>query len=84
MGTNSFNLWALDKSGVYGNFCLVLIDRSKEPKVEEGRKLVRSMTTRKPAMDPLIRSVTKPQADEDEAPDAGVKPPPRRRRRRRR
>jgi hypothetical protein len=85
-GSGRFNLWALDKSGVYGNFCLVLIDRVREGKVEEGRKLVRSTQPRKPAMDPLIKSVTRPKTDGSEEEEEGKgarKPPPRKRRRRR-
>lgn len=85
-GPSRFNLWALDKSGVYGNFCLVLIDRVREAKLEESRKLVRSTQPRKPAMDPLIKSVTRPKTDGSEEEKEGeggkgARKPPRKRRR---
>lgn len=70
-GTDNYELWALDKSGVYGNFCLVLIDKVTAKKVNQGRKLAGGMNS-KPGLDPLIKSVTKPEGETEEEVDAGT------------
>ena len=72
-GTDNYILWALDKSAVYGNFCLVVIDGKRKKLVERGRKTVRSMRDKKPELDPLIQSVTKSQEEMDaENQDGGT------------
>lgn len=63
-GQDNYILWALDKSAVYGNFCLVLIDGKIQSKVEEGRKALGINQDKKPKLDPLIKSVTKPTPEE--------------------
>ncbi len=68
LGAEGYILHALDKSSVYGNFCLVVMDGKMNEVVEQGRKAVRSLRTKEDDLDPLIRSVTIPE-DED-APDA--------------
>lgn len=69
IGPDNYKLHAIDKSGVYGNFCLLLIDSKMEANVERGRKAVRSMRTQEPELDPLIESVTKPEEEEEEIED---------------
>jgi hypothetical protein len=51
----------VDKSTIYGNFCVVLFDSAMKKKVEEGRKLF--SRDRRRGVDPLIDSVTKPRRE---------------------
>jgi len=72
-GTDNYVLWAVDKSAVYGNFCLVVIDGKRQKLVKRGRKTVRSMRDKKPEIDPLIQSVTKSKEEEEaEKHDGGT------------
>ncbi len=69
-GSGNYILWALNKTDVYGNLCLVLLDKSAAAKIEEARKVVRSMNPKTPAVDPLVQSITRkptPEEQEEEA-----------------
>lgn len=62
IGANSVHMWAVDKTVLYGNFCVVLFNATQKAKVDEGRKLVDTGSGRK-GHDDLIDSVTKPKQD---------------------
>ncbi len=65
-GSGNYILWALNKTDVYGNLCLMLLDASVLPKIEEARKVVQSMNPKTPAVDPLVQSITRKPAPEDQ------------------
>jgi len=49
-------LKAIDNTGLYGNFCLVLLDKDAAENVKDGRKL---NSPKKKGGDPLVEAVTK-------------------------
>jgi len=59
-GSGHSILWALNKTEVYGNLCLVVMDKPVLTQLMEGRKLVSSMTTHHPAVNPLIQAISRP------------------------
>lgn len=61
-GTGNTAMWAVDKTTLYGNFCLVVYNSQMDTRVREGRKL--NSPSRRPSIDPLIDSVIKPQKEE--------------------
>ena len=61
-GSANTAMWAVDKTTLYGNFCLVIYNTQLDSKVKEGRKL--NSPARRPSIDPLIDSVVKPRKDE--------------------
>jgi len=63
IGAKKVHMWAVDKSTIYGNFCVVLFQSVMKEKVLEGRKL--SGSGRRRGYDPLIDSVTKPRKETD-------------------
>ncbi len=63
IGLKKVHMWAVDKSTIYGNFCVVLFQNEMKTKVLEGRKLTGG--DRRRGLDPLIDSVTKPRKETD-------------------
>ncbi len=63
IGAKQVYMWAVDKSTIYGNFCVVLFQNERKTKVIEGRKLMGG--DRRRGYDPLIDSVTKPRKETD-------------------
>jgi len=63
IGLKKVHMWAVDKSTIYGNFCVVLFQNDRMEKVVAGRKLTGS--SRQRGLDPLIDSVTKPRKETD-------------------
>jgi hypothetical protein len=62
IGAKKVRMWAVDKSTIYGNFCIVLFHSEMKEKVLEGRKLTGG---RRRGYDPMIDSVTKPRKETD-------------------
>lgn len=63
IGAKKVHMWAVDKSTIYGNFCVVLFHEDMKTKVLEGRKLTGTDDRRR--IDPLIDSVTKPRREHE-------------------
>jgi hypothetical protein len=61
-GAGKVAMWAIDKTTIYGNFCLVIYDTEVAATVDEGRK---ASGGSRPAVDPLIDSVTKPRREDE-------------------
>jgi hypothetical protein len=64
IGANNVHMWAVDKSTLYGNFCVVLFDSTTKAKVDEGRK-TSGAGPRRAGDDDLIDSVTKPKPEHE-------------------
>ncbi len=64
IGAKKVRMWAVDKSTIYGNFCVVLFQKEMKDKVIAGRKLSGSGTRRR-GYDPMIDAVTKPRKETD-------------------
>ncbi len=61
IGAKDVRMWAVDKSTIYGNFCIVLFHNGMRQKVLEGRKL--NSPRRRRGYDPMIDAVTKPRKE---------------------
>jgi hypothetical protein len=64
IGANNIYMWAVDKSTVYGNFCVVLFDNTMKEKVDQGRK-ASGEGPRRTSDDDLIDSISKPPSEQD-------------------
>jgi len=64
IGADGVHMWAVDKSTIYGNFCVVLFHDGMRKDVLSGRKLTGS-GPRRTRTDDLIDSVTKPKREDE-------------------
>ena len=64
IGANNVHMWAVDKSTIYGNFCVVLFDNTMRQSVLSGRRMTGASRPRS-ADDALIDSVTKPRREDE-------------------
>ena len=68
-GPGNYLLWALNKTQVFGNLCLVLVDKSVLQKLREARKMLgaKPPSAEEEEVSPLVKSITrKPSPDEEE------------------
>ncbi len=75
-GPGNYLLWAVNKTQVFGNLCLVLLDKSVLPRLEEARKLsgAKPPSVQNDAVDPLVQSITRkpsPEEQEEEQNEGG-------------
>ena len=61
IGANNIYMWAVDKSTIYGNFCVVLFHNTMKQKVLAGRK---ANPSTRPGVNPMIDAVTKPRRED--------------------
>jgi len=64
IGANDVRMWAVDKSTIYGNFCVVLFNNTMRNSVLSGRQMTGS-GPRRSADDALIDSVTQPRREDE-------------------
>lgn len=64
IGANHVYMWAVDKSTIYGNFCVVLFNQTMRQSVLSGRQMS-GAGPRRTADDDLIDSVTKPRREDE-------------------
>ena len=63
IGANNVRMWAVDKSTIYGNFCIVLFNEPMRQAVLSGRKMTSGSS--RTSTDDLIDSVTKPKREDE-------------------